>query len=367
MMTLHTKRWLALFIAVLTQVLLVMACQGNVSNMTVGGVPKFVCPSSTPRPTDIPLPTDAPTYPQAFQVNLNYYYTDSNRTWVDVQYLAQNVGMVYLSWSGVLSGGYWPGGTIPLTNTGNYAGVQSSFRVYFPSGLIFGQITVSSSLPNPFSFTVTGYNTPVFSNPFPPPCCLPPPIYPTPRPTFTPYPTPTSFEVAAPSPFFLEDPIYNRAPPIQLKLRMKAPVQQGLLTFIIPLFAAASWTLEITNVGQTEYDFLGAGYTYVAEVETGGVLRSDVWPPSHQAATFLGITEQAYGPLAIQPGQTITAQVAAWIPVNARVSKLAMLINPYHSGDPGWATFTPGSGKDAMVIYWMNALNTVCTGEIAYP
>jgi len=55
------------------------------------------------------------------------------------------------------------------------------------------------------------------------------------------------------------------------------------------------------------------------------------------------------------------------VPTNAHVSKVALLLNPYSSGDPGWATFMPSSGKAGTVIYWTNAVNTTCQGEIAYP
>jgi len=356
-----------MFVVLLALLSALLACAGNVRNMTIGGVPKYVCPSATPRPTSTPLPTALLTYPAAFNATLDYSYIDPTRTRVTVQYLAQNVGAVYLTYSVTNSSGYTSTSQPYLVaQTGNYAGLQNTFTVIFPFGMAYGQITLFSSWP-PLRFTVTALSAPFSTAPNAPPCCLPAPIYPTPRPTATPYPTPTPFTMIAPSAFFLDDPIYNDQPPIQLRLRMKAPVRAGQLTFLIPLLAAASWTLEITNVGSVEYDFLGAGYTYVSAVTTNGLTQTGVWPPSHYAATFLGIVEQAYGPQAIQPGQTITAQVAAWIPVNAQVAQLALLLNPYHSGDPGWATFTPGSGAENMVIHWQNATNTVCKGDIAYP
>ncbi|MHB8625973.1 MAG: hypothetical protein ACYDBJ_21230 [Aggregatilineales bacterium] len=362
----NTKRWLLL--AVLINVGAMLACQGNVQNMTVGGIPKYVCPSATPRPTDTPLPPDPPTYPAAFQATLDYSYIDTERTVVNIQYLAQNAGTITLAYSLVYTTGGTASSSVVLAYTGNYAGVQASFPLYLPSPdiLAYAQVSIYSAL-STLTFTIPAYPFPYYTSPNPPPCCLPPPIYPTPRPTFTPYPTPTLFEMVAPTAFFLEDPIYNYQPPIQLRLRMKSPIQDGMLAFIIPLLSAATWTIEITNVGTVEYDFLGAGYTYVSEVDQGGLLTPGVWPPSHYAATFLGIVEQAYGPQAIQPGQTVTVRVAAWIPAGSHVSKVALLLNPYQSGDPGWATFTPGSGKAGTVIQWTNALNTICKGEIAYP
>jgi len=364
----NQQRTIALMLVVWMCAFAALACQGNVQNMTVNGVPKYVCPSATPRPTDIPPPPDPPTYPAAFQVTLNYPFVHPGRTVVNIQYLAQNVGTVSLVYTVVYATGGSSSSSAILAYTGNYPGVQTSYPVYLPppGTLAYAQITIYSGL-STATFTVTAYPFPYYTTPNPPPCCLPSPIYPTPRPTFTPYSSPTPFEMVAPTAFFLEDPIYNRQPPVQLRLRMKAPIQQGMLKLIIPLFAAAAWTIEITNVGTVEYDFLGAGYTYISEMEKAGVVTPGIWPPSHYAADFLGITEQAYGPQAIQPGQTVILQVAAWIPVESRVSKVALLLNPYQSGDPGWATFTPGSGKEGMVIHWTNTLNMICRGEIAYP
>jgi len=347
----------------------ILACRGDVQNMTVAGVPKYVCPSSTPRPTDIaPLP-DLPTYPAAFQATLDYSFVHTGRSQITIQYLAQDVGAVSVSYTLVYTGGYsYSSPSYTIAYTGNSSGVQSGYSIYIsPYGLSYGQIRISSNLTS-YSWTISGYSFPYYTSPAPPPCCLPAPIYPTPRPTYTPYPTPTMFEMRAPSAFYLDDPIYNRQPPVELRLRMRSPVREGLLAFFIPLISAAAWSIEITNVGRVEYDFLGAGYTYISEVRAeNGTVLAGVWPPSHQAATFLTITEQAYGPQAVQPGQTITVQVAAWIPAGMHVSKVALLLNPYRSGDPGWATFAPGSGKEGMVIQWTNQQNTICRGEIAYP
>jgi hypothetical protein len=147
-----------------------------------------------------------------------------------------------------------------------------------------------------------------------------------------------------------------------LRVRLKYPMTSG--SFFIPLFTAASWTIQITNVGTKEYDFLGAGYMYVSEVEQFGQTIRGVWPPSHQAATFLGVIEQAYGPKAVAPGETITITVAAWIPATSKPLKVALALDPHRDGDAGYATFMPGGVK---VIEWVNQLNTICKGEIKYP
>jgi hypothetical protein len=357
----------AILIAILALNAAALACQGDVPNMTVHGLPKYVCPSATPRATHTPLPPDPPTYPAAFGVTLDYRFIHPGRTLIHVQYLAQNVGTVSMIYSIISpTGSVSTSPLIALTYTGNSPGVQVNYPLALPLSMNYATLTVSSTLGSQ-SFTINLSASSADPAPNPPPCCLPSPIYPTPRPTFTPYPSPTPFTMVAPDAFFLDDPIYNYQPPVQLRLRMKSPIREGLFQLFIPLFAAAAWQIEITNVGSVEYDFLGAGYTYVSEMNANGVRTTGVWPSSHTAATFLGITEQAYGPQALKPGQTITIQVAAWVPVNAHVSKIALLLNPYHSGDPGWATFVPGSGKEGTVIHWTNAVNTICKGEIVRP
>jgi hypothetical protein len=353
-------------------VLASLACEANAVNMAIQGTPRYTCPSSTPRPTDIAPPPDPPTYPAAFQANLNYLYVDPNRSVVNVQYLAQSAGWVRVSYFGTLQGGgAWTGssGEVYLAYSGtNTPGFSGVYGVFIPVEVISAQIVVSSS-GGSYSFGVVRYASPVPGSPAYPPCCLPPPIYPTPRPTYTPYPTPTLFSIPpyGNGGFFLDDPIYNDQPPIQLRLRLKSPIQSGSL--VLPFFGlgwtAASWTLEISNVGTKEYDFLGAGYLYISEVRTpSGGLVPGVWSPAHNAAQFLGVVEQAYGPKAILPGVTVSVTVAAWIPVYATVSKVSLVLDPYHSGDPGWATFTPGQGR---VITWTNQVNTICKGEIQYP
>ncbi len=365
---LKSRGWLVTALVGCALGLAVLACQGDATNMAVKGIPKYVCPSATPRPTDTPPPPDPPTYPPAFGVTLDYGYVDTSRSVVTVQYLAQNAGTVSLLYSEVMTDGTAWSGNVVLAVTGNSSGVQGSFPITFPLGLQSAQLVLSSSVFGSNAFTIVAYSVPMFSTPTAPPCCLAAPIYPTARPTYTPYPTPTPFQIQAPAPFYLDDAVYNYQPPVQLRLRLRSPIREGLLRFIIPLLGAATWTLEITNVGSVEYDFLGAGYTYVSSVvlPSGSVLTG-VWPPSHEAATFLGIQESAYGPQALQPGQTVSVIVAAWIPITTHVNRVSLLLDPYHSGDPGWATFAPGAPANRTTVQWANMRNPYCSGEIAYP
>ena len=82
-----------------------LACTGELTSesVTIGNLPQYVCPSATPRVTDTPLPTSPPTYPSYFTANLTNYQVGNNINSVTIQWLAQNAGTIYLSYSG--SGG----------------------------------------------------------------------------------------------------------------------------------------------------------------------------------------------------------------------------------------------------------------------
>src|SRR5262249_2405734 len=260
----------------------------------------------------------------------DYGFVDPARSLVDVQYLAQSVGWIQVSyWGTYSSGSPWLGsnGGINVAYAGyGTPGFNSAYPVSIPTDVTNAQITVASASGGSYTFAISRSSTLIPSAPAPSPCCLSAPIYPTLRPTYTPYPTPTLFAMT--QDYFLDDPIYNYAPPVQLRLRLKAPIRWGAIFFLN--WTAASWTLEISNVGAVEYDFLGAGYMYVSEVkQPDGTLKTGVWSPAHNAAQFLGVIEQAYGPHAIQPGQTLTVTVAAWIPPLSQVTRVSLNLNPY--------------------------------------
>jgi hypothetical protein len=366
----RAKGFYALSMVLCNLILAAVACAANAENMTVQGTPLYICPSSTPRPTDVLPPPDPPTYPASFQANLNYAYVDPGRNTVNVQYLAQSVGWVQIGYSGLYqNGAFWPGsgGLQSIAYAAfNVPGFSSIYPVTLPPDVVSAQIWLTSA-GGSFALSVVRYSSPVPGMPVSPPCCLPGPIYPTARPTYTPYPTPTLFAIPPGNggAYFLDDPIYTYSGAIRLRLRMQSPITEGSFP-VFPIFTAATWTLQITNVGAVEFDFLGGLQTYVSEIDDHGQVRAGVWSPSHLAALFLGIVEQAYYPHAVLPGQTITVKVAAWIPAGSRVRKVSMVLDSPASGDPGYATFTPGSGK-GRVATWQNAVNTICRGEIQFP
>ena len=166
--------------------LTVLACAAQATNMTVEGTPQAVCPSSTPRPTYTQVPPDPPTYPAFFAANLDYNFVDSTRNVVTLQYIAQSVGEVRV----LLPDGQ--GAIIAVIGSG--PGIVGVYPIYLPTTLASGTIYVTAGGFSA-SFVVNRYYGALGGNPTQPPCCLPPPIYPTPRPTHTPWPTPTIYQL----------------------------------------------------------------------------------------------------------------------------------------------------------------------------
>jgi hypothetical protein len=143
-------------------ILAALACTTEKQNLDIGGLPPYPCPSATPLPTNTPNPTSLPSYPAAFQANLNYSYVDVTRSTVYVQYIAQSVGTIQLSYSGVTSDGLaWAGsggfiqiGYAPFGSPGSAGG----FPVTLPAN-----VTTASIWVNGYSFGVNRYPYPVSS------------------------------------------------------------------------------------------------------------------------------------------------------------------------------------------------------------
>src|SRR5579859_1999170 len=138
-----------------------IACAGDAINMAITGQPEYICPSATPVPTNTMPPPSPPYYPPGFLANLDYWWVDPNRGYVDVQYVAQNVGWVFLSYQGTDTyGNYWSGsnGSIFLTYAGNGPAISGSYPIFIPSYLSSVSIFVSAgSYSYPMSVSVYPY------------------------------------------------------------------------------------------------------------------------------------------------------------------------------------------------------------------
>ncbi len=346
----RTIFYLLIACAVLTGAIL--ACAGTLDNLRVSDLPQYVCPSATPRLTDTPRPTSSPTYPYTFVANLDYNYVDVTRSVVMAQYLAQGVGNVQLTYSGVTAGGQLWAGSFNIGNAPyGSPGVIGSYPLFIPSDVSSATVSVTGGYS--YSFVVTRYPYPLTASPNPSPCCLPSPIYPTPVPTYTPYPTPTPY--VRTNDYFLGDPVY--ALTATLRIRFRVTDMAALST---PQGTVYVWRLEVKNVGSVEYDLYPAVQMYLSEIVTaGGGTVNGVWGPSLGAAQAAGMTP-TYDPVALAPGQTQMFVLAAFGPAGT-VSRVSYAMDSTARG--GGPTQVPG----ANIVSWLNRANTECKGEIREP
>jgi hypothetical protein len=343
-------------------ILAILACAGTPDNLRVDGLPQYTCPSATPRATDTPRPTSPPTYPFTFLANLDYAYVDTIRSLVNVRYLAQSVGSIQIAYSGITStgqpwlgsGGFMSIGYAPYGSPG----ITGNYPLLIPSDVTSANITILGGVA--YTFTVTRYFSPLSGSPNPYPCCLTPPIYPTPVPTYTPYPTPTPY--VRTNDYFVGDPIYALTSTLRIRFKVTdisstpstAPDRSGS-----PQNVYISH-LEVKNIGETEYDLFPEIQMYVSEIVTaGGGTLQGVWGPSLEAAQAAGITP-TYDPAALAPGQTQVFALAAFGPVGTAYRVSYALDLTTRGNGP---TQVPG----AHIVSWLNAVNTVCKGEIQEP
>ena len=345
-----------------------IACAGEVQNLYIGDLPQYICPSSTPRPTHTQPPTGQPLWPPYFTSNVSWYQVAPNFNTITAQWTGQSAGTVYLSYSGSMSSYpyYWPG-------SGGYLAVDiipgptrtGLYPITIPTTVTNATIQIyASGIPNSLrSFTVIRVYGTTWPTLTPPPGGAPGSITPTPRPTYTPWPTPTQY--VRTNDYFVGDAIYTSEQPSGLRLRFRVtdirgmsaakPDRDGQLQSIY------LWTVEMKNVGSVEYDVFPAAQMYVSTITlpTGADLDG-VWGSSLAAAEEAGLTPN-YEATDIQPGETKTFTLAAYGPRGtARRISYALDASARDRLNP---TVVPGRN----IVSWINEVNTICTGEIEEP
>jgi hypothetical protein len=346
--------WLAFAMLVLAA----LACTAEKQNLDISGLPQYICPSSTPRPTDTPFPTSLPTYPATFQANLNYNYVDVIRSTVLIQYIAQSVGPIQVSYSGIDNvGQFWPGSngqiTIGYAPSGS-PGMVGAYPVVLPFNVNSAVITI-----NGFTFGLNRFPSPYFTTPNPYPCCLAGPVYPTPVPTFTPYPTPT--EYVRTNDYFLGDPVYTSG---ALLVRFRVTQVTGQAIAVTDRQGnpqnVYTWQLEIKNIGSVEYSAFPAAQMYISQIIAPDSSTIDgLWGASIEAAKAIGIVTN-YDPVGLTPGQTQIFTLAAFGPIGTAYRLSYAMDSSQRGSGP---TQVPGTN----IVTWLNAVNTVCEGNIQEP
>lgn len=346
-----------------------LACTGTAQNLRIDGLPQYVCPSSTPRPTHTQPPPDPPRWPAYFASNLSAYQVAPTVNTVDAQWTGQNAGTVYLSYSGSMTTYpyYWSGSggviavdTIPgPTKTGRWT-IAIPANVYAASITIYAGDVAGSSR----SYHVTRVSNPGYSYPLnPPPGGAPGSIPPTPRPTYTPWPTPTQY--VRTNDYFVGDAIDTPRQASGLRLRFRVSDIDDLPAAGLDAQGQPQsiyvWTFEVKNVGAVEYDLFPAGQMYVSTVTLpGGLDTEGVWGASVAAAEEAGLTPN-YALTGLQPGETKSFTLAAYGP-RGTARRIAYVLDVTARAD-GIPTVVPGQN----VVTWINEVNTVCTGEIGEP
>ncbi len=349
-------------------VMMGIACSGTIETMKIAGIPQYTCPSDTPKPTHTQPATSQPLWPSYFAANLSWYQVAPNFNTIYVQWTGQNAGTVYVSYAGYMTTSpyYWPGsnGYIPV---GSIPGPTQTmvYPIVFPTGVYQATISIYASGVGGSSrtYSVTRVSYPIYPTTYPAPGGAPGNITATPRPTYTPWPTPTLY--VRTDDYFVGDPIYSPPQPSGLHVRYRVtsvttyPTNKRDATGQPQ--AIIAWELEVKNIGTIPYSIFPAGQMYVSTVTLPGSGETNgVWGASLAAAAEAGLTS-AYEMIDIQPDETRTFTLAAYAPQGtARRLSYVLDVTSRGNGEP---TIVPGQN----VVTWINEVNTICTGEIEEP
>ncbi len=344
-----------------------LACAGTTQNLRVEGLPQYTCPSSTPRPTHTQPATSLPTYPPYFAANLSAYQVVPNANTVTVQWIGQSAGEIRLSYAGLMTvyPYTWTGSGGPLTvDTIPGPAHSGAYMLAIPLTVTYATVTLSASsiAGSSRTFAVTRVTSPLDIPPNPPPGGAPGAITATPRPTYTPWPTPT--EYVRTHDYFTGDAVYTPRQASGLRLRFRVTAVESLPAAPDEDGSPRSvfvWTVEVKNVGSVEYDLFPAGQMYVSTVTlASGAEVEGVWGASLEAAETAGLTPD-YILTDLQPGDSRSFTLAAFGPPGtARRIAYVLDVTARSAAQP---TLVPGQN----VVSWINEVNTVCTGEIEEP
>ncbi len=379
-------------LVVLLLMLAALACTGELTPeaVTIGELPQYVCPSATPRATNTPLPTSPPTYNPYFTANLSNYQVGDNISSVTVQWLAQSAGNIYVSYSGnmTVSPFYWSGASNIYVgySTPNQPAQNGFYTIYIPFEVSSATIQVwatNAGYPQTFSIYRIIGSVGQF---YPPPSWgAPPPIYPTPRPTYTPYPTPTPY--VRTNDYFLNDPIYTSPDEQYLNIRFrvtemqslsfqgtptpnppKTPVPGSNPTAIYPE-SLYVWTFVVKNFSDNQtYTIYPPAQSFVSSILLpNGAEQSVLLFPTYTAAQLAGFTDfTGYQAHNLAPGQQVTLRLASKGPQGTlyRVSWVMDASGRPTPVNPAEPTPIVAGGN---IVSWINSVNTDCVGEIAEP
>jgi len=163
----------------------------------------------------------------------------------------------------------------------------------------------------------------------------------TPAPTMLPPPTP--FVITSPQDFYVGDAIFIGGQLAPLRVRLRVQNVQ-----IFPQTAdeqVVAWELEVTNVGQEDYEIFPSLQLYVSEVNTAYGIETGAWGATQAAGDVLGVTIDA-DIYTLSVGQTQAFRFATVTP----------------AGDVEHFTFQldPTQVDGGAVMTWINATYPYC-------
>ena len=276
------RNFLAAIMVVVFLVAAIIACGGSgqsgfgadmtvqPENMRIAGLPQYVCPTSTPRPTHTQVPTVV--QPTVYSTAAGYV------TYTPVPGATQVCDYVW-------TGSFWLWQCNLATNTP------------YPGG--------ANSTP--------GYVAPGATS--------------TPRPTHTPWPSPTPY--TSTYYYFFDDDVYTEFADTVLDLRLRIG-NIRVSSSSEPNMQTVIYEVQIENRGSTFFVIIPAAQIYVSGV--GG--ETGFWSASKEAADDAGITlaAEATDGVQIQQGETVIFDLVAYTPVG-NVDAVAWILDPYAGFD----------------------------------
>jgi hypothetical protein len=167
-------------------------------------------------------------------------------------------------------------------------------------------------------------------------------------PQSTPRPIPTPYRIEPPQDFYVGDAVFVGQPGASMRLRFR--LMDVATQPASPLNGKprqlVSWSLEITNLGDIEYETLPTVKMTIRAIATANEELTDSWYPSLGAMKAAGIPAERYIP--IVPGETRSYRLAAIVPAG-NVQQFAYLLD-----DDGQNRLT-----------WVNQTNPHCADNNA--
>lgn len=164
----------------------------------------------------------------------------------------------------------------------------------------------------------------------------------TPPPTSVPPATP--YIIMPPSDFYVGDAVFigGQLSPLRVRLRL----QNVQITAQAGNEQVVQWQLEVSNVGQEDYEIFPSVQLFISEVNG----TTGTWGSTQDAGDLVNVTTDR-DLYQLGAGQTEVYQLAALTPVGSDIRFSFQL--------------DPAQGTNSPVMNWTNTTNPYCSGDVA--